>query len=182
MPDLKNRNLIVIIILAIAIVLAAAYFSNFLNLRNIFQQINPAPSTQPAALYLCPTAEVFCKEGKTITQNGTYLGFGGSVATGSAVLASFDGQLTPSFTTLPPDQKNEKLVTLSIDSKDKSFRAVYYYKGDWSAQREVKRGEVIGRILDKIQAYDTSLIFQIIKGSPAKWETVRLNSADFTAK
>ncbi len=182
MPDFKNKNLVILLILVIAIPIAAAYFSNFLNLRNIFLKPSLNPPLAPAA-YLCPTSDkTFCLEGKDITQNSTYLGFGSYVASGSAVLASFDGQLTPSFTILSPDLKNEKLVTLTLDSKDKTMRAIYFYKGDWSPQREVKRGETIGKILDTIKAFKTSLIFQIIKGPPSKPEIIKLNSTDFTTQ
>lgn len=178
MPNLKNKKLVILLILVTAILITAAYFSNFLNVRNIFLKTNLNQSAEVS--YLCPTETNFCKSGKDISSNNTYLGLGGEVASGSAVLASFDGYLTPSFTILSPDLKNEKLVTLSLDNADKTIRAIYFFKGDWSPQREVKKGEIIGKILDRIEAFNTSLIFQIIKGSPTKPETVKLNSTDFT--
>mgnify|MGYP003393080793 CR=1 FL=1 len=159
LKNLKNKPLIIIIIVALTlpIIIALSGTANLSSFLARFRNITSTPTK-----YLCPSEKVFCESGSDIVSNGQYIGFGADLASGSAVLASFDGKLTPTKTTIPSGSTKENLVVLYLDSKDSGKRAVYIFKGDSSIEREVHMSEAIGKVREKMNFFNTSLIFQVL--------------------
>lgn len=183
MPDLSSRKRFILIILLIIIITVPLIVFKYNDLVKFISK-NGLSSLPPSALtgnvnYGCPSVKSFCESGKDLSLQEEYLGFGNNLASGSAILASFDGNLTSTTTILPPSLKSESLITLYLDNPENDLRAVYFFKGESSASRKVTRGEKIGRSLTKIQAFDTSLVFQIIKGDKIKGERLHLTAKDF---
>ncbi len=173
MPYLTSNKRVLIglfILLIVAIPLLASKYTNISTLP---------PLISKATKYQCPADKSFCEKGKDLIKDGTYLGLSGDLASKSAIIATFDGTITSSTTILPDNLKSEKLNTIYLDNTDKNLRAIYYFKGDSSASKIVRKGDQIGTVLNKIEAFNTSLIFQIIKGDPFKGEKLHLSSSDF---
>lgn len=177
----NKRFVILFLILIIAIPLLAFKYN---DLVKFISKKNDTPSsTTNLTLNVpleCPSVKDFCENGKDLITKENYLGFANNLASGSAILASFDGDLTSATTTLSPSQKNEKLITLYLDNPARNLRAVYFFKGEASSSKKVTKGEKIGRSLSKIQAFNASLIFQLIKGDPITGEKLHLTPKDFT--
>lgn len=182
MPFLKTRRQIIIALVTLTVLITA--IALFLTIKN-----KPFIPSQPAkissdlkkGLYKCPSTKDFCKNGKDIIKDKTYAGFGADVATGSAVLASFDGIATGLTITLPKEFKSEKLNLIYLDSKQNNTRATYYFKGSPINfnEKSVKEGQVLGKVEERMNFYNTFLLFTIIKGDPSKGEKIRLTSQNF---
>src|SRR3989344_3474021 len=133
MPTLpvNNRTLVIIAtILIISLPILATRSEDIKNLLNR-DQVEKAAETK----YGCPSIDSFCKNGKDIIRDGAYIGFGANLASGSAILASFDGKLTSAITTLT-EAKNEKVVTYYLDNLKDNSRVIYMFKGDSSTSRD----------------------------------------------
>lgn len=184
MPFFQNRRNLAV---AVIIVITLPFILGFLISKyGLLIKQQTAPTTPPLpdltkGIYKCPATKQFCEEGKDIIKDKTYAGFGGEVATGSAVLAAFDGIATGLTITLPPQFKSEKLNVIYLDNGENNIRATYYFKGQPINFNEVetKEGATLGIIEDRMQYYDTALLFTIIKGDPQKDEKIRLNPKDF---
>lgn len=170
--------LVIVVVVALPILLAI-----FLTKIN-----RPTPKTPTKlssdlkkGIYKCPSVKEFCLEGRDIIKDKTYVGFGGDVASGSAILASFDGKVTGFSMTLPPQFQSEKLNVIYLDNQENNIRATYYFKGAPINFNEIdtKEGATLGIIKDRMQYYDTFLLFTIVKGDPQKDEKIRLTSKDF---
>lgn len=173
-----NKRLLIALFVVLIILIPFLAF-NYNNIQKLFTKNKPAPLTDKSIKYQCPSVKAFCEKGKDLIKNGAYLGFAGDLASKSAILATFDGKITSSITILPDNLKKEKLITIYLDNIEKNLRAIYYFKGDGTGLKTVKKGDQIGRSLYKINAYETYLIFQIIKGDPVKGEKIKLSAKDF---
>ena len=173
MPFVLNRKLLILILLLILVPILSYKYK---DIQNFFSKA-PSPQVQQLA---CPVNNNLCKNGQDLIQNGIYMGFSLDVPAGTPIMAALDGNTTVFKTILPKEQKSEKLVTIYLDSIDGKTRAVYFYKGEWSPEGSVKRGNLIGKSSEKIEAYNTSLLFQIIKGDIKSGIISHLTSLDFT--
>ncbi len=179
MPSLNKRQIALILIFIIAAIVAVAALITFKN----------KPTTTPPkftadlkkGIYKCPTNISFCQNGKNIIKGTNYEGFGGEVATGSAILASFDGLATGTTITLPDQFKDEKLNVIYLDNKENNIRATYYFKGESINFNNipVKMGTNFGKTGDKMLYFNTFLLFSITKGDIQKGEKVMLSPKDF---
>lgn len=172
LKNLKNKPVVIIILIVIILPIILT-LTGTVNLRPFIAKLKNI--TQGPTKYFCPTEKVFCENGSDIIKDGQYLGFGAEVASGSAVLASFDGKLTPTRTTL----NQENLVILYLDSKDSSKRAIYIFKGDSSVERDVRKSETIGKIRGKTDSFNTSLIFQVLPEKNSSSQIIKLTPKDF---
>lgn len=182
MPFFQNRRRLIIALVVIVVILP-------ILLAILLTKGNRPTSKTPAKLssdlkkgiYKCPSVKEFCLEGRDIIKDKTYAGFGENLATGSAILASFDGKVTGLTITLPPQFQSEKLNVIYLDNTENNIRATYYFKGAPINFNEVdtKEGATLGIIEDKMQYYDTFLLFTIIRGDPQKDERIRLTAKDF---
>lgn len=179
MPNFGNRRNLVIGAIFLFLVLPIA-LSLLLSKSIFFQQDKNLSSLAPASnKYQCPSEKKSCQEGKDITKDNLYVGFGLNLKPQKDILASMDGLMSVSKTILPKEQGSEELLTIYIDDEQNKLRAIYFYKGNASGPRQVFKGELIGKSLEKISAYDTSLIFQIISGDPLKGQQIKITPADF---
>lgn len=182
MPFFQNRRRIIIALVVIVIVLPIL-LAIFLTKMKYPTQTTPTKlsSDLKKGIYKCPSVKEFCLEGRDIIKDKTYVGFGGNLATGSAILASFDGKVTGLTITLPPQFNSEKLNVIYLDNTENNIRATYYFKGQPINFNgvETKEGATLGIIEDRMQYYDTALLFTIIKGDPQKDEKTRLTAKDF---
>jgi len=129
--------------------------------------------------FKCPATSSFCQTGKEILKDGKYVGFGAKIATGSAVIAAFDGQISSISSTLP-QLNNEKIITVYLDNNERGLRAVYYYQGIQPPEaKSVKAGEVIDNMGDIMELYNASLVFTLFKNDFYAEEGEKLSSADF---
>lgn len=165
---LRNKKIFILVI--ILSLLPIIYFKG--QIINFLRQ----NSLLPSAGYLCPTQKSFCESGVDIMEQGVYLGMGGNLSYPAQLVAVFDGDLKVSTITLPSE---EKIIVASIDSSDQKTQAIYLYKGDKTYERKVKKGMVIGKSLEKISAYNTSLLFQIIKPEISKTMPIHITNQEF---
>lgn len=131
----------------------------------------------------CPSLKEFCQKGEGVMKDGKYIGFGGKLASASAIFAAFDGVLS-STTNSFPKEKDGKIVQRTfiiayLDNPDLNLRAEYYFRGSLDKNGTVKKGEQIATSNgNKITIYDnSSLIFSLIY--PAGNTPVILNKEDF---
>lgn len=164
MPFLQNRRQIFVglILIALATVAAAAFIT--------FKKPTLQPQKQltvdlKKGIYKCPATKKFCENGKNIFKDASYAGFGEEVATGSAVLASFDGLATGLTITLSAQFNNEKINVIYLDNEQEKIRATYYFKGEPLNFNNiaVKEGTSIGKVEGKMDYYNTFLLFVITK-------------------
>lgn len=179
MPQFNlDRKTLLITLLVLAVIVTIPILAlNYDKIRQFFTK--PELQTQESLLG-CPTNKEFCQNSQDITFQNAYLGFGGTLSENEPLYAAFDGSLKAITTTMPKEFKNEKINTINIDSADGTMRAVYYFIGQApSSQTVVKQGQIIGKITGKITSFNTSLVFQLIKGDPIKGDKVKLTSEDF---
>ncbi len=164
MPFLQNKRQIIIgLILIVVSILALAAFLTF---KKPSPQVEkPLTVDLKKGIYRCPAAKLFCEGGKNIFKDASFVGFGGTVATGSAVLASFDGLATGQTLTLPAQFNNEKLNVIYLDNQENNLKATYYFKGESLNFNNiaVKEDTSLGKIEGKMDYYNTFLIFTITK-------------------
>lgn len=131
--------------------------------------------------FICPAPEQFC-QGQTIKADGKYLGFGAVLPGQSQIKAVFDGKVTKFTTTLPKSAKfpKEDLQTIYLDNTEKNLRAIYFFKGKLLSGDYISKAQPIAISEDKINRFNISLLFQIIKGDPVKNQPLILKSADFS--
>lgn len=128
----------------------------------------------------CPSIISFCQNGKDILRGGKYVGFGGQIATGSAIIASFDGDLSVVTNTLSEEFHKEQFLTVYLDDKDRGLRGIYYYKGQAPSLDSVKAGQQIGIVQGPIYFYDNnSLIFALVKNDFVANKPSPLTTKDF---
>lgn len=182
-PFLQNRRKIIITSIVLVAILALLFTILAIKKRPQDQpvQTEKISSDLQRGIYKCPALQQFCKSGKDILKDKTYAGFGLDIATGSAVLASFDGSITGSIITLPTQFKNEQLNVIYLDNREHNIRATYYFKGEPLNynQLPVKEGAILGKIEDKMQYFDTFLLFSITKGEIEKGEKIKLTTDNF---
>lgn len=182
-PFLQNRRKIIIASIVLVAILALLF--TILAIKNSPQnqpvQTEKISSDLQKGIYKCPVSRQFCNSGKDILRDKTYAGFGIDLATGSAVLASFDGSITGLTITLPPQFKSEKLNIIYLDNKENNIRATYYFKGEPLNynQLPVKEGAILGKIEAKMQYFNTFLLFSITKGEIEKGEKIKLTTDNF---
>jgi len=181
---MKNKKLIILFLL---IVLAAFLYFRFGNLikkpltsGKPVQIETPKLSPKAASLqqgpFKCPSSADFCATGSDINQ-GKYIGFGAKIASGSAIFASIDGDLTNLTSTLT---NGEKMTVLYIDNKDRGLRASYFFQGNLSLDpKKVKSGDQIATVGGVLNSYNASLVFSITKNDPINGDKIKLTTRDF---
>lgn len=183
MPFLTNRrNLAVAAVIVITLPFVLGFLiSKYGPGKQQTAQTIPPLSELTKGIYKCPSVKEFCEGGRDIIKDKTYAGFGGDVATGSAVLAAFDGKVTGLTITLPPQFNSEKLNVIYLDNKENNIRATYYFKGEPINFNELdaKMGANLGIVGGKILYYDASLLFIITKGDVQTGEKIRVSAKDF---
>lgn len=191
MPFLQNRrNLIIVAVVVIILPIVVGLSLSKHGPGKQTAQITPPLPDLTKGIYKCPSSKEFCEGGKDIIKDKTYAGFGGDVATGSAVLAAFDGKVTGLTITLPPQFNSEKLNIIYLDNKqslgsndpkEENIRATYYFKGEEINFNELdaKIGANLGTVGGRMLYYDTSLLFTITKGDLQTGEKIRLTAKDF---
>lgn len=180
MPFLQNkRQIIVGLILLILAIVALAAFITFKKTSIQPQKLLTVDLKK--GIYKCPATKKFCETGKNIFIGDSYAGFGGEAATGSAVLASFDGLATGLTITLPTQFKSEKLNVIYLDNKEHNLTATYYFKGESLNFNNiaVKEGMNIGKIGGKMDYYNTFLLFTITNGTALDGDEIRVTAKDF---
>lgn len=128
----------------------------------------------------CPSQESFCQNGKDVLRGGKYIGLGGQIATGSAIIASFDGDLSVVTNTLSEEFHKEQFLTVYLDDKDRGLRGIYYYKGQAPKLGRIKAGDMIATVQGPIYFYDNnSLIFALVKNDFISNKPSPVTSKDF---
>lgn len=178
----KNNPKLAVIILFVITPIMLALGLNFLS-QNKLMPKGQIGSQNQKLNFKCPSVDQFCKDGKSLNKDGVYLGFASQIPENSPIYAAIDGKMTVSDTTISyknddGEEVSEQLNTIYITREELTL--IYYFYGDTSQEREVKKGDIIGKSLEKIAAYDTSLIFQVLKGDLKKGEKVQLSKEDFS--
>ncbi len=198
MPQIKfDKNTVLIALFVFLIIGIPVFTYKFGNLLTMFgsktskttptnsqkpiqiqaPKVSPKPVSLQQGPFTCPSTPDFCKSGADINQNGKYIGFGAKIATGSAIYASFDGDLTGLSSTLP---NKEKMIVLYIDNKDRGLRASYFFQGDKTPEpKVVKAGNQIGTTGSVSSLYNASLVFSITKNDPVNGDKIKLKLTDF---
>lgn len=133
----------------------------------------------------CPSLREFCQKGEGVVKDGNYIGFGGKLASGSAIFAAFDGVLSSTTSSFLKEKDGKivqrKFIIAYLDNPDLNLRAEYYFRGLLDKNGKVKKGEQIATSNgNKITTYDnSSLIFSLIPGYPAGNTPAILNKEDF---
>ena len=194
MEHFKSKKIVILILAgAVAPIVLSLLITKF---GPIWQKLKPSNGPQEVKIVLpkgdsksaslqngpfkCPSTADFCQKGQDFFQNGTYIGWAGRIPKGSPITASFDGKLSSTATTLPPEFNNEEITIVYLDNTDRGLRAIYYFKGKPPKQKEIKEGEDIGGIDEPMAFYDGySLIYSIIKDYPQNREKATLGPKDF---
>lgn len=173
------RNKYNILIASLVGLLVFLFLFNFLIDRyGVFWKRSLSFSNQA---FRCPSIQEFCDKSSSVMRGSTYVGFGGNIAGGSPIYASFDGTMTAVETTFPPEFGSEKIVAVYLDNKERKIRGVYYFKGHVPSLTKVKAGETIGQVGEPIAFYsDASLVFRLIEGDPVKGTPVNLTPQNFS--
>lgn len=174
--NLKSKKGLFLLLFLLIIISMPLFAGNYNKLVDFFTKVKPPAPSAKVPIYSCPSEKPFCINGADISKDGTYIGFGADLPKNASIYASFDGKISTLTITLPKNLGSEKLTAIYLESEDK--KVVYYFIGDSSVEREVKSGEIIGRSVDKIKAYNTSLVFQSVKDSQ-KGELNKVSSEDF---
>lgn len=194
-PLLKDRRFLLISAVAIILV-GALLLTRWQGGKLVSQKLPPPPAPKKTVIALpksstpssaikvnkisCPAIATFCLKGQDIAKGETYMGFGSKIATNSAILATFDGEITTISLTLPPQFQNEKIETIYLDNKQLGLRAIYQFKGQSSSLQKVKKGQKIAAVGEPISYYDNvSLVFALVKGDFISGEKVKLTVQDF---
>lgn len=177
MPTLNKRNILIFlaIVLIIALPLIAYKYNAILGLLGLGAKPVAVVSTKMA----CPSSPIFCAKGVNVFFDNKYYGFGGTLTPGDPVYAAFDGNVTTVNTIMPPALDSEKLNTIYLDNKEKGVRAVYYFKGQTFVAPKVKKGDLMGTTQEKMNSFNTWLVFQVINGDPITGSKPILTSKDF---
>lgn len=176
------------------------YF-NILSLSELYPQLGFLPkkmdqtsevtSTQRNTNVLpiklsCPSVPEFCQAENGIVKDGNYIGFGSKLASGSAILAAFDGILSSTASTFQKEENGQtvekQFVTAYLDNSEFELRAIYYFRGSIPKSGKTAKGEQIGISNGKvITIYDNkSFIFSLIVGYPKTNTPTILNKENFT--
>lgn len=178
---LNHQKLLLIILAIILAPLVVVFILTGTNL--IPTSKKPPQKLQVKGTFICPALKQFCQLGQTITgDEGQYLGFGAIIPAQSQIKAVFDGKVTKFTTFLPksPTAPKEDVQTIYLDNAQENLRAIYFFKGKLLSGDNISKAQAIGISEDKINRFNTSLLFQIIKGDPAKNQPLILKSADFS--
>lgn len=170
MPSKLNKK--ILILFGLLVILLPAISLKYPELNNLLNKLTLQTSTS----FFCPSEERFCQEGRNITLKEQYLGFGAELAPNSPIYALLPGKTTI-FKTLLSTNMEEEVNTIYIDQKD-GTRAVYFFKGQVFAPPEVKTGDLIGKVEQKINSFNASLVVQVIKASSKGKKTI-LTAKDF---
>lgn len=193
MSNLSSRTKTALLVAAVigVVILAAVWRQNGNPFRKFTQpqgqkglqsqKIKVVDPKLQAGPYKCPSISEFCQLGKQINKDGLIVGFGATIASGSPVLATFDGHVQSLETTLPKSLGGEKLTVVYLDNAQKYLRTIYYFKGTASKNNvNVKEGEEIGKTGEDMNYYDgITLMIQIIKNDPQTGEKLKLTTQDF---
>ena len=167
------------------------YF-NILSLSALYPQLGFLPQNQvsptisPFNQLSCPSLKEFCQKGEGVIKDGKYIGFGGKLASGSAIFAAFDGALSSTTNTFQKEENGQtvekRFVTAYLDNSELGLRGIYYFRGSIPKSGKVAKGEQIGISNGKvITIYDNkSLIFSLIAGYPKTNNPIILNKENFS--
>ena len=166
------------------------YF-NILSLSALYPQLSflPQKKVPPTISTLhqlsCPSLKEFCQKGEGVVKDGKYIGFGGKLASASAIFAAFDGILSSTTSTFPKEKNNQttqkKFITAYLDNAELGLRGIYYFRGSIPKSGNVIKGEQVAITNGKtISIYDNnSLIFSVIRDYPATNNPAILNKENF---
>ena len=166
------------------------YF-NILSLSSLYPQLGFLPQKNMSQTIStlnklsCPSLKEFCQKGKSIIKDGKYIGFGGKLASASAIFAAFDGILSSTTSTFPKEKNNQttqkKFITAYLDNAELGLRGIYYFRGSIPKSGNVIKGEQVAITNGKtISIYDNnSLIFSVIADYPATNNPAILNKENF---
>ncbi len=135
----------------------------------------------------CPSLREFCEKGKALLKNGEFIGLGGKLASGSAIFAAFDGDIsatTSAFSETINGTTNEGNVRIMyLDNASLNLRATYFFRGSMDIKRgKIYEGQQIAIVSGKplITAFGSnSFVFSVIQGYPAKPKQVVLTKESF---
>lgn len=185
----KNKKKIVLTITGIIILasIAGFFISKYtksgipVNKNTAARPIKVYSPEDQKGPYTCPSIKEFCVNGKQITQNGAYIGFGAKIASGSAIYASFDGTINGSTAYPPKNIKGEQTNTIYLDNKEKGLRMVYHFGGNPIniAEKQVKQGEEMAKSGPVIENYNVPLTVDVILGNPIDGNRLHLTPKDF---
>lgn len=140
-----------------------------------------APSIKKSAdvlskKFFCPSISEFCKEGKAVFKDGEFIGFGGKLASGSAIFAAFDGTISATTSALPD------VRIIYIYNPNLKLQAIYQFRGSLIKTGRVFEGQQIiiagGKTLNSKLGNNT-LVFSIIEDFPAKPKQAVLTRENF---
>lgn len=192
---------ILIVIILLILLLGALNYFNILSLSKFFPsqkpqsislELQPTSTVKknsfpsPGLKINCPSIKEFCQIGTGVIKDGKYIGWGAVLASGSAIFAAFDGDLSSESNTFPKEKDSQttqkKYITAYLDSSELGLRGTYYFRGSISISGKVAKGEQIGTSSGKvITIYDNkSLIFSLISGYPKTNTPIILNKNNFT--
>ena len=166
------------------------YF-NILSLSSLYPQLGFLPQKNVSQTIStlnklsCPSLKEFCQKGESIIKDGKYIGFGGKLASASAIFAAFDGILSSTTSTFPKEKNNQttqkKFITAYLDNAELGLRGIYYFRGSIPKSGSVIKGEQVAITNGKtISIYDNnSLIFSVIRDYPATNNPAILNKENF---
>ena len=142
-------------------------------------QVSPTISTLNQLS--CPSLKEFCQKGEGVIKDGKYIGFGGKLASGNAIFAAFDGNLSTALSPTSAGNGNTSRNTAYLDNPDLKLRAIYLFKGSITKTGKVNKEEQIAISNGKtMKAYDNnSLIFSLIPGYPESNTPIIVNKENF---
>lgn len=189
-PHFPSKKHLIYAVFIVVITIAIGLLIYLLRIQpsiKISEKNSVKTTSEPVSktLYHCPAADSFCKNAKSVIidhpTGKIYFGLGGEVASGSSIIAAFDGTLigikVPKSSTNP-----ESYMTAILYSKELGLQAEYYFKGTIVDKEKVKKGEVIATASGEISPslYNKSLIFQLMKLNQDKGgNMVQLSASDF---
>lgn len=181
--------IVIILLLPIALSLAAARFDiskTFPTPKPVQKKVKieytPQPAVEPnlqEGPYSCPSVTNFCTNGIEVVRDNKYEGIGANIPAESPIYAAFSGTVSSISGTLSAELGGENITTIYLDNRERGLRAVYTYRGEAPQPQDVKEGDTIARMGDKVNLYGVPLVFKLIKGDPLLGEVVKLTSEDF---
>lgn len=204
-PQRNTRKILLFEIICVFILLILIFgVLNYFNILSLSKFL-PSQKSQPISIKIqpfstteknkfpttsfkiyCPSIKEFCQIGTGVIKDGKYIGWGAVLASGSAIFAAFNGDLSSESKTFPKEKDSQtaqkKFITAYLEDGKLGLRGTYYFRGSISKSGKVAKGEQIGTSSGKlITIYgNKSLIFSLISGSPKTNAPVILNKENFT--
>lgn len=194
---MDRQKLVILIIIILLLPVVLSLVATRFDISKIFPPIPITPKPvqkevkieyipQPAVApnlqegpYQCPSVAAFCAKSIEIIRDNKYEGIGTNIPAKSPIYAAFSGTISAISGTLSAELGGENITTVYLDNREKGLRAVYTYQGEAPQPQDVKEGDTIARVGEKINLYGVPLVFKLIKGDPLLGEAVKLKGKDF---